>query len=162
MTSFPLWIMDCYINWNTDSLQSIQNIFQKSHDVKWWEIRDRVVTVMPGLQTGRSRVWIATRVRESSLVQKIHVDFTAHSFLYNRDRGHLTRDQSGKDMSLNTDLHLVRRLRTSGTISFLPLYVVMTCIATNLPLPLYVEWWNIDIFYIVKSNFFSELLHEVT
>jgi len=47
----------------------------------------------------------------------------------------LSRKQSGRAVKLDTDLHLLPRLRMSGAMSLFPPYVFMARTGTTSPLP---------------------------
>jgi len=51
--------------------------------------------------------------------------------------GVFARGQGSRDVKLITLLHLLQRLKMSGSIPFLPLYSFLACTGTTFPLPLH-------------------------
>jgi hypothetical protein len=87
--------------------------------------------------TGRSAFQISTRTRDLSLSQNVQTDNGAHAASCTMGTGVFTRGQGSRDVKLVTLLHIVPRLRMSGSIPFLSIYSFLACTGTTSPLRLH-------------------------
>ena len=72
------------------------------------------------------------RRRRVSLLQNVKTGFETHQFSYSMCTGVLSREYNGWGVTLNINLHLESRLRTSGAVLVLPLYAFMAWAGTTL------------------------------
>ena len=86
---------------------------------------------------GRSAFRISTRAGDLSLLQNIQTGIGAYAASCTMGTGVFARGQGSRDVKLITLLHLLQRLKMSGSIPFLPLYSFLACTWTTFPLPLH-------------------------
>jgi len=96
---------------------------------------ESLTVVVTRLRYGWTRVRIPKRTRNFFLLHNVCTGSRVHSASYSVANGVLYRGYSNRRVKLITDLHLLRRLRMSGVMPFLPICAFRVLMWTILPLP---------------------------